>query len=255
MQKGFAPVFIVFILAIIAIAGGVLVYTNLPAGRQGYSNNLTKDTNPVVTSQTPHPTKAPNSVDETRNTDQSVSEQKCNFPKKIVNDLLIEQLDTYSTRLPPENVYDFSNWPSLLDTKKIKARSGVFADYTSTEKYQDAGSISRSKMLQVIVTEYLGEHDEEFKFYQDLILNKSTLEFWKKQNEGVANPTFYEQKNILGLPVIVGLGPPVINSSVGNSSIVALVPTRPIIISFYFDPFQERAEGIFIDWLSKICSK
>lgn len=52
-QKGFAQVFIVFILTIVAIIGGVLVYTN-------YSNNQTDTTPALQATQTPQPTSTPN---------------------------------------------------------------------------------------------------------------------------------------------------------------------------------------------------
>lgn len=81
MQKGFAPAFIVFILAIVVVVSGVLVYTN-------YSNNRTKVANPVVTSQTPKPSPSP--VDETANW-KTYTDKMNRFTFKYPSEFLLKE--------------------------------------------------------------------------------------------------------------------------------------------------------------------
>lgn len=54
-SKGFAPIFIVFILTIITVLGGVLVYTNYKSPVFDRTNNRTKSTPIPQTTQSPQP--------------------------------------------------------------------------------------------------------------------------------------------------------------------------------------------------------
>lgn len=154
----------------------------------------------------------------------------CTFPTELSDALLfkLEQLGTYSlvTVVPS----DFSNWPSLMTGQPIQVHSGVAGEYVDAIKQSEV-------ILEVIITEYSEESMEEFEFYRNLILSNK------------------DKKIIFGIPVFIYLEPPVQNgfSTVGSSSIVALVPDTQIIITFSFDPYQEQVETIFSDWLRTIC--
>ncbi len=122
MQKGQTVLWIIVGVVVLAITGGVLIYTNY------YNNRTTSTANPVV-SQTPQPTSTPSPVDETL-TWKIYKNTKYGFSFKYPEDWLQNK----TTTIP------FFEEPIIGPVKK-----GI-----SVNIYENAGNLSAEQFLDQI---------------------------------------------------------------------------------------------------------